>query len=454
MNVHIKNDPEEMKQISHIPILIPLFLIITCSAAFSQVRSTKVYSTGGDSANCPVMLSVYREFFRLELYKDAVVPWRTVFNECPASSEKMYLDGVTMYRQFIEEAPEGNVREGLIDTLMLIYDRRIENFGGEGNVLGRKGRDLLNYRRTDVDQVETAYEMLRKSVELEGEQTQEAVMILLITAGVTLVEEGKLDEVLVIGDYFQISGILDRLEKRSSRWERTREAIDGIIVSSDLLSCEALNDYFEPQFDQNRNDRTFLEKMTRYYSFSGCDRSDLFIAASENLYNIEPGPEPAHNLAIVFIARGDFRKAADYLKEAVVGTGIDSETRAEWFYELSVVSMAIEEFCDAIVYSREAIAIKDDYGKAYIALGDAIIASRGTLGDEFQQRAAFWAAADQYANAAELDPESEAEANEKLAGYAGQAPGGEDIFFHDLKEGDPYRIGGCINVTTTVRIPD
>ena len=41
----------------------------------------------------------------------------------------MYVDGVTMYRNFIELAPDGPVREGLIDTLMLIYDRRKEYFG-------------------------------------------------------------------------------------------------------------------------------------------------------------------------------------------------------------------------------------------------------------------------------------------------------------------------------------
>jgi len=113
----------------------------------------KVYGTSGDEVNCGVSISTYREFFKLELYKDALEQWRILFDKCQSASEQMYLDGVTMYRSFIDEAPEGPVREGLIDTLMLIYDRRIENFGGEGNVLGRKGRDLLAYRRSDIGPV-------------------------------------------------------------------------------------------------------------------------------------------------------------------------------------------------------------------------------------------------------------------------------------------------------------
>jgi tetratricopeptide (TPR) repeat protein len=428
-------------------------MLLIVAPSVSQDGVT-VYGTDSDSANCPVMLSVYREFYRLKLYNDAVVPWREVFRDCPASSEKMYVDGVNMYRQFIEEAPDGPVKEGLIDTLMLIYDRRIENFGGEGNVLGRKGRDLLNYRRSNIDQVEAAYGMLRTSVELEEEKTQEAVMVLFISSGATLKKEGKLDNLQVLEDYFMVSGILERLEKRSSRWTRTREAIDGIIMNEDLLSCESLNDYFEPQFEQNQNDPAFLEKMIHYYSVSGCDRSDLFIAASENLYSIQPGPQQAHNLAVVFIARSEFEKAAGYLKEAVVGVDIDTDTRSEWFYELAIVSSANNDYCDAIAYAREAIALRDNFGDAYIALGDAIIASRSSLGDDFQQRAAFWAAADQYAKAASVDPSVEPEASQKLSDYTGLAPGKEEVFFRDLNEGDPYHVEGCINVHTTVKIDE
>jgi len=437
--------------------IIPLLTTLMMSPLFTTLGAqdgVTVYGTGGDSANCPVMLSVYREFFRLKLYKDAVVPWRQVFDDCPASSEKMYVDGVAIYRQFIEDAPEGPDREGLIDTLMLIYDRRIVHFGGEGNVLGRKGRDLLNYRNTEVEQVEAAYEMLRRSLELEGENAQEAVMVLLITSGTTLKAEGKMNNMQLLEDYFMVSGILDQLEKRSSRWERAREAVEELIRDADVLTCETLNDYFGPQFEPNRNDKAFLEKMIHYYTLSRCDRSDLYISASENLYAIEPGPEPAHNLAIIFIARNEYEKAAEYLQEAVVGTDVESETRAEWFYELSVVSSAIGDHCEAITYAREAIAYREDLGKAYIALGDAMISSRDNLGDEFQQRAAFWVAADQYAKAAAVDPEVADEANKKLADYAGQAPGREDVFFRDLKEGDPYQLGGCINESTTVKLAD
>ena len=436
-------------------ILLAFSLTLILIPLLSQEKPTIVVSTTtGDSANCPAVLSVFRQFFRLDLYDDAIESWRILFDKCPSSSEQMYVDGVTMYRKFIEDADDGQAKEGMIDTLMLIYDRRMEYFGGEGNVLGRKGRDLLTYRRSDLDQVQAAYEMLKRSIELEGEKSQEATMVLLINAGITLVRADRIEEDQVIDDYLEISGMLDQLEKRSSRWKRTREAVDELVLSQNLLTCEALNSYYEPQFDAQKDNKEFLEKVVHFYTVTGCDRSDLFVAAAENLYQLEPNAESAHNLAIVFIAREDFKNAAEYLKMAVLGEGVDNVTRAEWFYELALVSSANEQFCDAISYAREAISYKDDLGKAYILLGDSFIASRESLGDEFQQRAAFWAASDQYSKAASKDPSVATAAREKIDNYAGQAPAREDIFFHDLKEGDAYKIGGCINESTTVKIAD
>ncbi|MCK4991264.1 MAG: hypothetical protein KAS29_12285, partial [Bacteroidales bacterium] len=187
------------------------------------------------------------------------------------------------------------------------------------------------------------------------------------------------------------------------------------------------------------------------YDASGCDRSNIYTAALENLYQIEPGPESAHKLAIQFITMNDLEKAASYLKEAIQGENIDSETMALWYYELAVVSNANKDFCEAIDYAREAIRLKNEYGKAYLLLGDAFIAYRDSLGDDFRQRTAFWVAADKYKKAASVDPSLTEETNQKISEFAGQYPNNEDIFFLDLKDGDPYLVEGCINENTTVR---
>ena len=432
-------------------IFLSAFISMIVLPGISQGINRSNNNTNEDSIACGKHISAYRTFFKIDLYEYALETWLKAFNDCPAFSEMMYLDGVTMYRSFIKDAPEGPQREGLIDTLMLIYDRRMENFGGEGNVLGRKARALLTYRGAEIEQVQIAYQMLKKSIELEGKESQDAVMLLLISTSITLNQAGMMDNSQVIEDYFLVNGILDQIEGRSSRRDRTRTSIDELMLQEDILSCEALDSYYEPQFEQNKNDLSFLKKLIKVYTMSVCDRSEIFAAASENLYSLEPSPESAHNLAIIFITRKDYNKAEGFLKEAVLGENIKDLTKAEWYYELALINSNAKKYCEAIEYAREAVKLDENLGKAYILLGDAFIATRDKLGDDFQQRTAFWAAADKFSKAASVDPSLAAEARQKLTAISLQYPSNEEAFFRDLKEGDFYMVRGCINEKSTVR---
>jgi tetratricopeptide (TPR) repeat protein len=440
-------------------VLVATLSLLFVLPVISQkgVEDGSKYGKGQDSINCIKNLSLYREFFKHNNYKDAINSWRLVFTECPASSERMYVEGITMYRSFIEAAQSAPRKEQLIDTLLLIYDRRAEYFGGKGNILGRKGIDLLRYRRTDsdgrpdVEAMADGYGYLKESIEMQKNKSRDAVMVTFMSASITLNKSGKIDDNQVIDDYFMVTAIIDKLLDKSSRWPKAKGLIDENMLNSGLLTCEALNRYFEPQFEANKTDKKFIEKVISFYSSSGCDRSDLYVAASEQLYEIEPGPESAHQLSRLLITKNDFAKAEYYLKMAVIGQNIENATRGEWYYELALVSRFNKKYCDAIRYAKEAIGFKSNLGKAYMVMGDAIIDSRDNLGDEFETRTAFWVAADKYTKAKSVDPSVAEEANKKLSDYAGQYPNHEEVFFRDLKDGDSYQVKGCINEYTTVR---
>ena len=65
-------------------------------------------------------------------------------------------------------------KEKLIDTLMMVYDKRIQFFGKEGYVLGKKGSDLYKLR---PNAYEESYEILKKSIQLEGNNSNGSVLI-------------------------------------------------------------------------------------------------------------------------------------------------------------------------------------------------------------------------------------------------------------------------------------
>ena len=439
--------------ISRFTFLLSLMLVIQ-QLGFSQAYAQDKASESSESFHRGELLSTYREYFKNDLYDMALDSWWTIFNDFPDISERFYVDGVTLYRHFIKETPEGHARNTKIDTLMLIYDQRMTYFGGEGNILGRKGSDILRYRSSDMLQVQAAYGMLKKSLVIDGAKSREPVMLNYISASFILHQNAMIFSSQAMEDYFLVTGLLEQKEGSSSRRKRTRASIDEMVMKEGILTCEGLDLHFGPQLMQNLEDKDLLLKVIDSYTFVGCKDSELYVLASEELFKIDPGPESAHQLAMLFISRNDLERAAFYLHMAVQDESLANETRAEWFYELSVVSLAKGDLCEAINFAKEATTNRNDYGKAYIALGDAFIACRKQLGDDFQQQTAYWAATDMYQVAARVDPALTEESSQKLAMCSAQYPGKEDIFFQDLKVGSNYMVGGCIQENTTVRSRD
>jgi tetratricopeptide (TPR) repeat protein len=431
-----------------------LSLVLTVPALPQKgIEDGSKYGHGQDSINCLMNLSLYKEFFKHNNYADAIKSWRQVFAECPVSSQNMYIDGVKMYKSFISKEKNPEVLEGYIDTLMLIYDRRMQYFNDEANVLGRKATDLLRYRKDDLKAIEESYGYLKKSIELDNDEARDAVIILFINASVSLFRAGVFDQNVPISDYFMASEVIDMQlgnNSRSRRWLNARETIDEFMLEQNILDCEALNEFFGPKFDENSGDEAFLNKMISFYYNAGCDRSDMYAAASEKLYEINPSSASAYNLARLFVAKELYDKATLYYLEATQGEA-DNASKATYYYELALVTNVLKDPCQAIKFAREAIKLNPDYGEAYMLLGDSYIASRTNLGEDFQQRTAFWAAVDKYIQAKNVDPKLTDDANKKINDYSGLYPDGEACFFRDLKEGDSYRVEGCINEYTTVR---
>ena len=138
-------------------VLSGLFLSLLLQVDDIQAQ-TKQSRYGEDSATCVRKISLYREFFKQwkgSGYKsstidDAMKSWRWVFTNCPMGTQNTYVDGVKMFSSRIKNAKDEETRQKYIDTVMMIYDQRIEYFPlhyktkkqQEGNILGRKGVDL------------------------------------------------------------------------------------------------------------------------------------------------------------------------------------------------------------------------------------------------------------------------------------------------------------------------
>ena len=105
--------------------ILPVVFILTMVMSFGQ---NKVKKYGEDSIKCLQNLSTMHEFVKINVYSYAVGSWLYVFDNCPAASKNIYIYGGKIMKYLIENSSEER-KPGLVDTLMLLYDRRIEYFG-------------------------------------------------------------------------------------------------------------------------------------------------------------------------------------------------------------------------------------------------------------------------------------------------------------------------------------
>jgi tetratricopeptide (TPR) repeat protein len=445
--------------------LIIGFLVgaLFASNLFAQQSESKY---GADSVTCVMNNSLYYEFYKQwkssnyknESWKDAVKPWRWVFSNCPRSTINIYLHGEKLVEEIIKNEPDKNRKEKYIDTLMLVYDKRIQYYGKEGYVLGKKGVDLYKLRPTAYEE---AYEILKKSISLEKDKASGPSLIYYFRAAEKMVKDEKAEKSLLVDIYDQTSTIIETNIKKYTKKGKTKsvtnwENIKGNIELSfePYATCEDLISIYTVKFNETPEDVDLLKKVTKILDKKDCTDSDLFFQATKNLNRLEPTARSAELMGKMYIKREDFNGAVDNLLQAI-DLYEDDNDRADAHFLLANVYFQLKQYSSARAQCYEILKIRPNDGKTYILMGDMYAGSAKECGDnELTTKVGYWAAVDKYYKARSVDETVKDLANTKINTFSQYFPNKETIFFYDLKEGETYTVECWINETTTVRTSD
>lgn len=428
-----------------------------------QAQNTNGSKYGEDSVSCIENNSLYYEFFKQwkqsnyknDSWKDAIKPWRWVFINCPASTKNIYLHGEKLVDEVLKHETDNASKDLYIDTLMMVYDKRIQYFGSEGYVLGKKGADLYKLRPTDY---EKSFNILKKSIELEKNKSRGEVLIYYFRSAEKMVKSGNADTAILIDIYDQTSVIIEsnmaqaKNEKDKAKWENIKGNIE--LSFEPWAKCEDLISLYTVKFNEAPNDIELLKKITKILDKKNCTNSELFFKATENLHKAEPSARTAELTGKMYIKRELFSEAVPYLQEAI-RLYDDDQKRADVHYLLSVVFFQLNKLQDSRSECYATIKIRPNDGKSYLVIGDLYASSAKKCGDgDFYSKVAYWAAVDKYMQAKNVDPEVAGDAQAKINTYTQYFPATDQIFFHDLNEGDPFTVECWINEKTTVRSSD
>lgn len=428
-----------------------LGMVSAMALAFTAQSQGKYGATAEDSVTCVQNLSLYQEFYGQKNYGDAFAPWANAVRLCPASSEKMYVDGNIMLKNRIAKEKDAARKQVLLDSLYLLHDLRIANFGKEAFVLGRKGQDMLMYSPNDC---KAAFEVLRRSVELGGARSEDVTLSAYYQALNCLYTNGEATKDQMLSDYVMVMGHIeanlakDLSETVRGYWTKSRDDVNTLFFK--VAECADIARIAKDMIDADPENMETKARLLRVLTGKDCTDEDIYRSLAEDVHRADPSAESAYSLAMYLVKRNDLGGAGRYLKESIDLCGACPD-KVKYLLKAGQVAGAQGSHGTARGYANQVLQVEPKNGEALILIGDAISATAGGC-DVPDKWGAYWLAYDYYQRAKSLDPSVGDKAGERMGRAAAHFPSTSDAFFYQLTDGQSFQVAcGGLNETTTVR---
>ncbi len=450
-----------------IKIVVSGLLIFSLAAlsGFSSLEAQEktIKRSSEDSLKCLELFSVYSLALQKKMHDYAIGSWRSMYENCPDISARIYSDGVDLMTHYIEKEEDAQRREALIDTLLMIFDQRIVWFGDhekypEGWILGRKGLEIVKYRRSDPEALQEAYRCFEKSYALLGNNAEAPVMLAWMQTTRSLFAEELIPAESVFENFIRINTLVtdqEAKEKDASKkavYEKILSAVETIFTHTGISDCAFFTRYLDGLKDVSALTPGEIDRNIRLLEVTGCLDSEFYVALVEQDYKNAPDGGAAVRLAHLFLKREAFDDARKYYLEAIDKSNNDS-LKAVYSYELGVLLHGHFGQMDAARgYARQSASLLPGWGAPYMLLGHIYARKASEVtGDEFEKQTVYWAAVDQFMKAQRVDTTFTAEAKKQIEVYSRYFPDQETCFFQGLEEGEPFVVGNWIGETTVVR---
>ena len=416
------------------------------------------FGDGPDSTNCKLYLDYYQNYYNQKNYDAAFPNWRQAMKYCPPTASKNMIGahGSTLLtRQIAKNARDKAVVKGLVDTLLLIQDLKVQtNPKLKTSSLNAKGQYIIKYRSKDKEYLNK--ELLAILGEL-NENTNKTILYNTLESSIDLFKEGSRDAEEVLDVYEKVIDCIENAPAKDSAALadnlKTKSDIEAIFAQSNVASCDDIIRIFTPKLDEDPGNIAIAGNVVKLMnSTEGCFTNDLYLRAVTTLHNNAPSAKTAFGLYRLNSVNDNQEKAVAYLDEAI-SLCEDDATAAEYNYELAVYCYQNGNKAKAYAAAGKAAALDYGYkGKAYLLMGN-IWKGTNCGGNEITARAHYWAAADFYQMAAQADPSLAEEASRQAGGCAAYYPGVADAFMYGISNGQGYTVScGGMTKSTTVRL--
>lgn len=395
----------------------------------------------------------FRDAYNNKDYDEAIKYLPGLLAGAPMATQNLYIYAVGIYDNRILKATSAAEKKARVDSLMMIYDLRMKNFGDKeqsapAKVLPMKAQAFMDYRPTDRMGVRKVF----RDALAELSNSVDADFVNLYFNELT--NDYKNDEIEA-DEYLEEYDKMEALMLLPNNAENTeaKSTFEALFISSGAANCENLEKMFRPRVAAAPDDVDVLKKTVQYLTRGNC-KGEFYGEVAENYYKLQPSSETAMILAAYFEEKKDFSKSLQYLKAAIENEN-DPESKLKLCIRISASELGSGNIRGAADFARQAIAINSESGLAYYFLAQAY-AQGANACSGFDRQAAFWIVYDTFAKARSLvkpgDAVSASDIESQMGSYRGGFPTKEEAFFRGLSDGQSYHVScGIVSGNTTVR---
>lgn len=468
-----------------------VFLFLLVGQAAAQCESWEAYPAGVQPAKEKHVM--YRDLFKSKKYKEAFPLWKDLFAtvKIPLPAKTTHFrDGITMYKEFAKAEKDKKKKQELIEEMKELYDQMAECLGEDSKDRAYEGYYIYSARGSS----EEAIEFFERALELGKNETHNMVMVPLsqLTVYLFTQKHPKFTAEYMRNLYKQLEELKDfnlkNNEKEGPAYEKKWVKVEAEFkkIEEAIFGCEYYTEKYAPEFEKApmnmEQNKAMLDMLERK-----CGKESELYQAIDSIYgpwidsiNYEIAKKNFGNLCN--LKKGEFReresrdfekageedKAAEYKKEAFEWykkslndpNGKDScettdEEKADLAYRIAYEEYRSGDYSSARTYANKAASLKSGWGEPYMLIGNMYASSgkrcSGGVGTGWDAQVVAWAAMDMWAKAKSVDSSVASKANSQIAKYKKYLPTKGDIFQRGYKEGQSYKIGCWIGVTTTIR---
>lgn len=401
-----------------------------------------------DKAKAEEKNVMYSDFQRAGQFKQAAEHLQWLLDNAPDLNESIYINGIKIYEELAETESEPSAKRAYEDKCLMLYDKRVDYFDNEADVLNRKAYTAYKFFKNDKDKYAELYQLYEKTFEFNGNNvsTNNLVAYMDVMRRYKLTG-GQITDDDILERYDLLISIIDyklKSGENTASLEKNKEFLDKLLTTMVQVDCEFINTQLGPKLKADPSDIKLAKKIMGLSLANKCTEDPIFLDASKIVQEQEPAFGIAKVIALKSDAIGDYEMADKYYAQAAELAGNNSE-KGEILYAFATSQAKRGKKQTARQYALEAASADPSLKMAYKLVGDLYWGSYNDCKQgvsRVQDRAVYIAAYEMYAQAGDT---------QMMQAAKEQFPSIEEIFELDMKEGQTIQVGCWVNKSVAIQ---